>query len=592
MTAAVPRWLVPALLPAVALFCLPVLSTFQSAKALLAGPVVAALLFATRRRPGERAPGLGSLRPAFLLYLALSLPALLRAVSPAAAAQELWFDLLFAAAALVGARLPPAAAPGAVLSSIAFAAAAAAVVALVERFGASLGAGALAHAGTMGNPDFAATVVALGVPATAWRLAAASTRSRRAAACALAALLPAALVHLESLAAWIAAGTGLSAFGLVLLAGHDRRRLALLGAAVLALGAAATLAAPGVRERWRGRAFLAEAALDAASRAPLAGHGLGGFPRAHLDAQGRVLSGDPELAPLWTRALHAHNEPLHALVERGALGLAGLLVVWLAVAAGVVRGLRRCRSDVRGPSRDEAESGGPTVSSVAGLAGVAVAWLALALAGFPGHLVPAQLALGLVAGAAVAAGRRDPGSVVPDDAGSGPRNRSAAIPAGLRWAAAVALGVTLAAVPCWLSAADALFVAGRPAAALAVNPWHGGAALALGASEQGGRAPTGCAFLARASRLAPSPAAELALGNCLSRRGSLPQAAAAFAQAVRWNPRSAAAQGNLAVLLARLGDSTAAKRHAARARSLRPGDRHILTLERWVREATDARGAE
>ncbi|MBI5491173.1 MAG: hypothetical protein HY905_27825 [Deltaproteobacteria bacterium] len=593
MTDAVPRRLVPVLVPAAALFFVPTLSTFQSAKALLAGPIVAALLLATRRTPGGRPRGLGALGPAFLLYLALSLPALFRAASPAAAAQELWFDLLFAGAALVAVRLSAAAAPRIVLVAVAAAAAAVAAVALPESFGAPLEAGALRGAGTMGNPDFTAAMVALGLPAAAWGLASAGGRARRATAAALALVLLAALVRLESLAAWVAAGAGLAALGLVALVANDRRRLAVLGAAVLALGAAAALAFPGVRERWQGRAFLANASLDAAAVAPLAGNGLGGFPRAYLDAQGRLVAEDPGLAPLWTRALHAHNEPLHVLVERGALGLAGLLAVWLALAAGFVRALRPRRLAGPASPRMDAEPCAPAVSSVAGLAGVAVAWVVLALAGFPGHLVPTQLVLGLLAGAAVAAGRRGSGGEVPEGAGRAPGNEGLArILADSSRAAVFAVGLALAALPCWLAAADALFVAGRPAAALAVNPWHGGAALAMGAAEQGGRAPTGCAFLERASRLAPSPAAELALGNCLLRRALIGQATAAFARAVRWNPRSAAAHGNLAVAFARAGDPWNARRHVERARSLRPGDKDIRVLVRRVRDATDLAGTE
>jgi O-antigen ligase len=555
-----------ALIPLAVLVCLPFLSTFQLAKALVVGPLLAMLLLRTGAQGSGRPAGLGPLGPAFLFYLALSLPALLRAASPAAAAWEIWFDLLFLGAAIAGARLGGPDPAKRLLAAITTGGGAVLAVVVLDAAGVRVGtAGSMASAGTMGNPSFAAAVAALCVPALAARLIDGRRAPEHLVLAGLAAGVLWTLYRLESLSGWIAAGAGIAACLAFRLAARGRRRAAVLIAATLVLGAALALSVSAVRQRWEGRAFLARAGLGAASTAPFVGSGIGGFPQAYLDAQGGLIEADPSTADLWTRALHAHNELVHTLVERGGLGLVGMLVVWGVVAAALWRRLRHA-TDV-----DDAPEDGSSSSSIAALAGVGgilVAWFVLALAEFPGHLVPTQLILGLAAGIAC---RRN----AADAAASAP------LPVARRIATCGA-AIVLALVPAWLALSDALHVSGDPAAALRVNPWNGEAAFASGLAEQLGGAPTGCSRLERATATAPSPAVALALGNCYQRRGMIPQAVKAYRRAVRWSPRNAAAHGNLAMALLDAGDDEAARRHAARARSLRPGDPAIVALYRRV----------
>ena len=258
------------------------------------------------------------------------------------------------------------------------------------------------------------------------------------------------------------------------------------------------------------------------------------------------------------------------LLKIASIGLIiiGMLVVWGVVAAALWRRMRNASDVGDGPEDGSSSS---SIAALAGVGGILVTWSVLALAEFPGHLVPTQLILGLAAGIAC---RRN-ASAAAD---------SAPLPVARRIATCGA-AMVLALVPAWLALSDALHVSGDPAAALRVNPWNGEAAFASGLEEQLGRAPTGCSRLERAAATAPSPAAALALGNCYQRRGMIPQAVEAYRRAIRWNPRNAAAHGNLAMALLDAGDDEAARRHAARARSLRPGDPAIVALYRRVTDA-------
>ena len=527
-------WALLALIPTSVLLCLSDLSTFQLAKAVLVGPALAVLLIS---RPGAVRPARHILWAATLVPL-VGVVALLRWVAPGTAAWELWFDLLFLGALVMGAQLDGASSR--LLAAVAAGGGAVVVITALEavRVG-PLCPAAIATAGTMGNPNFSGAVLALAAPAS---LALALDARVRTQALAWGALLAVSLVATAWLGAWtggVGAGVGLAAVAVHGLIRRGRWRGALIVALLVLLGSGAALLSGTVRGHLADRGYMARVSLDAAAARPLTGHGLGGFPRAFLDAQAEILKENPDERRRWTRALHAHSEPLHALVERGLFGLLAWLGLWGAIALAVWR---------RGDSP--------------GLTGVLAAGLALSLGEFPGHLVPIQLTLGLAAG------------LVGTEIGA------KAPPTGERrwrhllWIPALLLFL----IPTWLAASDRALHAGDPASALWINPWNGRAAFAVALAEQEGGAPTGCAHADVAERLLPSPASAMALGLCEARRGHGEKAIEALRRATRWNPRNAAAHANLAILLLDAGDVEAARSHAIRASSLRPGDPKIRRI--------------
>ncbi len=525
-----------ALVPLSVLLCLPELSTFQLGKAVLVGPMLAVLLVAAGRSP--RRPGT-PLLVAIAAVLLAGVLGLLRSRSPGAGAWELWLDLLFLAAVFGGARLGS---PRPILAGVTLAGAALVGVTGLEAAGAGpICPAAVSRAGTMGNPNFTGALLALAVPA-GLALAIESRRWwSRAGWTGLVIACVAATLHLGSWTGAVGATAGLFAVGIHTLLQRGRPRRA-LGAGLLLLSVVGgSLASPTVRGHLADRWYMARVSAAAGMEAPLGGQGLGGFPRGFLDAQAEVLAEHAEERGRWTRALHAHSEPLHAFVERGAPGLLAWLGLWSVMLWVLVSG--------RGhPRRGDL---------LPGLTGVLAAGFVLSLGEFPQHLVPAQLIIGLAAGGATAA-----------PAVSRPRTRH------LIWLLAMPLFL----VPPWLALSDRALTRGDPAEALRINPWNGRAAFAVALVEQDGLAPTGCAHARLADRLLPSPASAMTLGLCAARTGHLDDGIVALRRAAAWNPRNAAAHANLALLLLEAGDLPAARNHALRAASLRPGDPRIRAV--------------
>ena len=543
-----------ALVPFSAVLCLPELSTFQLGKAVLVGPLLAVLLIGGAGRgiwPGRLVLG------AAILVVLVGLGALLRSPSPGVGAWELWLDLLFLGAMLAGARIGP---PRRLFMGVAGAGGLLVTVTALEMAGVGpLCPAAVAQAGTMGNPNFTGALLALAAPACLALALGSRSRWRTAA---WTGLILASLASLAVLGSWtgaVGAGFGLSAVALHALTRRGRRRTA-LGLTLVILGVAGgALTSPTVRDHLADRGYMARCAAGAAAERPLAGSGLGGFPRAFLEAQAELLEAHPEERGRWTRALHAHSEPLHALVERGILGM----LVWLALWGVILWSLLATRG--RSPGR-------------AGLTGILVAGLALSLGEFPGHLVPVQLTLGLAVG----------GMSAPTDSPASEPHPGSSRARVLVWLLAIPLFL----VPPWLALSDRALTRGDPSTALEINPWNGRAAFSVALAEQDGLAPTGCTYALLADRLLPSPASAMTLGLCAARSEHRNAGIAALRRAVRWNPRSAAAHGNLALLLVASGDKEGARRHALRATSLRPGDPRIREILDRVEAETAASSAD
>jgi tetratricopeptide (TPR) repeat protein len=110
----------------------------------------------------------------------------------------------------------------------------------------------------------------------------------------------------------------------------------------------------------------------------------------------------------------------------------------------------------------------------------------------------------------------------------------------------------------------------RPTAALQHR-----AALLLEADPQAAEA-----LVLRAVALDPSASGWLLAGNAAMRCHRPSSAVVAFLEAVRLNPRLFAGHFNLAHAYAACGNALAARRHAQRARSLRPGDPRLGSLPR------------
>ena len=534
-------WALVALIPLAALLCVPELSTFQLGKAVLVGPMLAMLLVAGRRAVTR--PVTPILYPIGAVVV-FGLLALLRSPSPGVGAWEVWLDLLFLGGVLLGAGLGPRR----LFIGVSLAGVALLAVTTLEALGVGpICPAAVSNAGTMGNPNFTGAVLALAAPAA---LALALRGGRwwgRAAWGGLAAACVAATVHIGSWTGAVGAAVGLFALGIHALHLRGRPRLALGAGALLVVLVGAALASPTVRGHLADRWYMARVSAAAGLEAPLRGHGLGGFPHAFLDAQADVLEENVDERGRWTRALHAHSEPMHALVERGLPGLLAWLGLWGAIAWISIR--RR---------------------GLPGLTGILAAGFALSLGEFPQHLVPVQLILGLAVGRSATAS-------APNFGPEGPPTGARRWTRHLVWLLAIPLFL----VPPWLALSDRALTQGDPAQALAVNPWNGRAAFAVALVEQDGLAPTGCAYARLADRLLPSPASAMTLGLCAARRGRTDEGIVALRRAARWNPRNAAAHANLALLLLEAGDLAGARNHAVRASSLRPGDPAI----RAVRDA-------
>ncbi len=347
-------WAIVALIPLSVLLCLPEVSTFQLGKAVLVGPMLAVLLIATSR--SSRLPS-SPILYAIGAVLLIGGVALLRSPSPGVGAWELWLDLLLLGAAIAGARF---ASRRPLLLGVALAGAALVLVTALEAIGVGpICPAAISKAGTMGNPNFTGAVLALAAPA-GLALALGSKRWWvRVGWAVLAVSTLGTTVHLGSWTGAVGATVGLFGFGVHALHRQGRPRLALGTGLLLVFMVAGALASPTVRGHLADRWYMARLSAAAGTEAPVTGHGLGGFPRAFLDAQADVLEENVDERGRWTRALHAHSEPMHSLVERGAPGLLAWLALWSVVLWVLVSA--RVQSPLR-PSGTSPLVGGSTRS--------------------------------------------------------------------------------------------------------------------------------------------------------------------------------------------------------------------------------------
>lgn len=382
--------------------------------------------------------------------------------------------------------------------------------------------------------------------------------ARRAWAVVAAAVALAAMVRCGSVAAWVALACGVAAWLLAGVLGSVRRRSAALGGVailgVVALGLALRVL-PADRHA-TGRLHLARASLATAVSALPWGAGAGQFHGAFLDAQALVLERRPQDLHLWTNADHAHSEPLHTLAEQGP---PGALLLLLPVAAALLRPRSR--------------SAWATVVTCAALG------LAGPLLVQPASATVAALAVGLAlgeAGSSGAAGPRWPGP-------------SRARRVGQAIAVVVALAVALAALATASAAlvsdrllargargsSDPLLAASAAVALRPARPLAHRAELLMGSDAEAARQ-----LAVRSVLLDPSPAGWLLAGNAAMRAGAVELAIPCFTEAARLNPRLFAAHFDLALAYEQAGDLASARRHARRARSLRPDDPRLVILPR------------
>ncbi len=550
------------LVPAVALAAFPFFSSFAPAKALVAGVVLAVALV----RPRLAAPDPGLILA--LSYLAVSLPSVLFPASARQAVLASHLDLVGVAVFLVAGASAQEGRFGERLAAwgsgtILLVVVPAAIEVVIGR--PLLGYALLAGGGTLGNPDLAAELVAMALPAALWGTFSLRGVARGlAVAASLGAVLLLALV--PSVTARLAAAgvvVVLASMGLSWLRIRPGRGgwpgtrvvLPLLAAGVLAgIILAATVT-------WgEGRLYLVRVGLDCALEQPLTGQGVGAFPGCFLEHQARTVAAAPDLLPLWTNARHAHDEWLHLWVERGLLPpLVLLLLFGYALARAVRAGFGAGGSGF-----------GQAGLAAAGIIAAGVcATGSVSLAHYPGRIL-AFLWLGLACAPA-------PGTTARGEEGDDSTVRRFA--RWLAWPAAL----FLAAAPLWMVSVDALYVNGGYRTALLLDPWHSGAALQRGLDEiESGNIEAGCGLVERALSVSPDVNTAVAAGVCRARNGNLGRAIQHLETAVRWHPRFGTAHANLAELYRLAGRKEEAWRHITRAVSLWPGRKDFRAIRRAV----------
>lgn len=355
------------------------------------------------------------------------------------------------------------------------------------------------------------------------------------------------LARCDSLAGWAGLAVGIAAWTGAATARHRVGRWALAAGlgALLAAGAAGGLLADPLAEHVRGRAHMARCSWSAARHALPLGVGAGQFHGAYLDAQAAVIDGRPDDRRFWSNAHHAHLEALHALAERGPLGVALLLI---PLVAALLR-----------PRRSE------PWSVVVALGVVGLVSLPLYE---PASWVLAALATGLVLGGA-------PGAAEP--------RRE---PLWRVWAAGAL------ALPCGLAASADLLgdrllvraveehdpILAGTAARLSLRrsrPLQHRAALLLDGDPE--LAET---LALQAVALDPSTAGWMLAGDAAMHVPDPARAVPHYLEAVRLDPQRFAGHFNLARAYEESGDRLSARRHAERARSLRPSDPRLDWLPR------------
>jgi len=379
-------------------------------------------------------------------------------------------------------------------------------------------------------------------------------------------LQAAALVVSQSLGAWLAVAVGGWAWWAVgrwrwpqpaeSKVPYIRKALVLFVMPLLVL--AASLLSPMVQEHLAARGYLYRVGLTVAGTALPWGVGPGRFHGSFLDAQAALAAREPATLDHWTNAEHAHSEAGQLLAEQGPLGL---LLGLLPFALLVLR-----------PRAHPAWA--------AGVAGLVLAQLSLPLYE-PATAFLLAFSVGWALG----------------DPATSPRAASAPA-APCEWRRAVSwpglwrpLGLALALIALLLGTAELLAsrLLVRGVAAGAVEP----VALAAELSLRPARArrhqatllldpdPARALVVAReAVRLDPSPAALVLEGQAAMRLRAPHLALPPLQAAVRLAPRAFAAHFDLARAYEEAGDRFQARRHATRARSLRPTDPRL----RWLPE--------
>jgi Flp pilus assembly protein TadD/O-antigen ligase len=201
--------------------------------------------------------------------------------------------------------------------------------------------------GSLGNPDFLAGFLVLGLPgaALAWLTAPAERRASFWLRGTIFFLVALALLLTQVRGAWLAAAISLP---VTLYLGREHfpaRRLGLLLA--LGLGLLLVFSAPGRQNptgqspllrlkqawsgdgAWAGRRFMAQVAWDLAAAHPVLGVGPSNFQSAYLVEQGRLLNQPSYQAEPYRFSGDIHNDWLQVLAESGWIGLGLLLSVFV-----------------------------------------------------------------------------------------------------------------------------------------------------------------------------------------------------------------------------------------------------------------------
>jgi hypothetical protein len=617
----------------------PFFSSFGPAKAIVAGVLLAAALLTTCRTRAWNAAGAevvagpaaqlmqGSILA--FLFLVVSLPALLFAHDAGLALRAAHLDLAGVATYLVATYVAheecflPRLASWVSMAVLLVAVPAALEVVLGQPL---LGYALLPGGATLGNPDLAAELVAVALPAALLSVIHGRGAGRWLGVSAIATgiLL---LVLIPSATARLAlAGAGLMAVA----SGIARRPRPWLWRAIPALLVLAVCIAAAVYFVGEGRLHLYRTAADCAMERPISGHGVGGFPGCFLEHQATRVAEDPGLLPWWTNARHAHDEWLHLWAERGLSAPLVLLVLfglawatamrsgaWWA-ASGIVAAAVCATGSVslahypgrilaflwlglacgqafrwEGESKEqpfpakpgEQEIPHPTDRSEAHRLrwlGRTVGALRLRRVGSRPAWLDGEAGSGEEPGGAGGGVRRIGAKLTGCDGSAEPRVRCArgVMAPGPAWWLVAAF---LVLAPIWSAGIDFLYVRGEYGRVLDLEGSHAGASLRLGqALADSGNTGAGCRLIEQALVVSPDLNTAVAAGVCRAREGDLDAAIAHLETAVRWHPRFGTAYADLAEVYRQAGRQEEAWRHITRAVSLWPGRKDFERIRRAV----------
>ena len=459
-----------------------------------------------------------------------------------------------------------------------------ALLAIAQAAGGARGLGI--HGGH-GNPNWLGLLLAFTLPLSIDLAAALRRESARswALAAALSAIQVPALLLARSRVAWAAT---LVAFALWAILGGVLRRGRSVAAGAVAIAILAGSAAarseppdltdptPGaqdspIAEAWEGRVWIWRASADAALHELPIGAGLGEFPAAYLDAQGKRLADLPPktASRRFLNATTAHSDWIEVAVSSGLPALLLLAAAVITALAGAVRGHRPAEA-----------------SAIVAFAVCAAGDSPMAQ---PGLVIPLALLLGA--------------SHPDEDPDPSRKSRRAIRLPYPRVTVAIALGcvalLLAAAVATWLGsrkltrAREGLLPSDRIAAltsATRLDPRSGEAALALGLARLEAGDPTGAlADLDRSRALLANIGTDIAIGNAhllAGGPGAPERAASAYRRALARHPGSFRARVNLAEALIELGALDQARDHLAAARSIYPGHPKLALVAERLRKAT------